>query len=182
MRVVVVACAFALLAACQKPAENNQQTSANKAANASEVASSTVAAAAARPLTKKAALKLMHERHEGMEAVGKANKAIRRALEGTPPDLATVKASAAKLAGLSRKASRWFPSGTGPDVGKTGAKPEIWQSPQDFSARLRDFQAAAKLFNTAAASGEVNAIKARYGDLGKTCKACHDKYRSEMHH
>ena len=38
------------------------------------------------------------------------------------------------------------------------------------------------MFNAAAASGDVGAIKARYADLGGACKACHDKYRSEMHH
>ena len=149
------------------------------------VASLTLLAAAgaiAAPLSKNAALKIMHERHEGMEAVGKANKEIRRALEATPPDLPTVKRSAARIAGLSRKASGWFPAGTGPELGKTGAKPEIWQTLPDFTAKLHDFQGAAKLFSAAAASGDANAIKARYTDLGKTCKACHDKYRSEMHH
>jgi cytochrome c556 len=31
-------------------------------------------------------------------------------------------------------------------------------------------------------SGDVNLIKAKFGELGQACKACHDKYRSEMHH
>jgi cytochrome c556 len=149
------------------------------------VASLTLLAAAgalAAPLSKQAALKIMHERHEGMETVGKNNKAIRRALEATPPDLATVKRSAAKVAELSQKASGWFPKGTGPELGKTGAKPDIWQNMPDFMARLHDFQGAAKAFSAAAASGDANAIKARYADLGKTCKTCHEKYRSEMHH
>ena len=30
--------------------------------------------------------------------------------------------------------------------------------------------------------GDVNAMKARYADLAGTCKACHDKYRTDMHH
>lgn len=141
-----------------------------------------IAVAAPKPLTKEAALKVMHERHEGMETVGKTNKALRRALEATPADLATVKVSAAKLADLSRRSSGWFPKGTGPELGKTGAKPEIWQTPSDFAAKLRDFQGATKALNSAAASGDLSKINARYADLGKTCKACHDTYRSEMHH
>ena len=28
----------------------------------------------------------------------------------------------------------------------------------------------------------LSAIKARFSDMGGACKACHDKYRSEMHH
>ena len=87
-----------------------------------------------------------------------------------------------QIADLSQKASGWFPAGTGPDVGKTGAKPEIWQNPQDFAAKLRNFQAAARRSTPPRQPGDVDAIKARFADLGGACKACHDKYRSEMHH
>jgi len=123
----------------------------------------------------------MHERHEGMEAVGKANKVLRREITADAPNIAEIRRSAGSMAKLAGQSSKWFPKGTGPEVGKTGAKPEIWQKPADFTARLRDFQGAAKLLN-AAATGDMNAVKARYADLGKTCKACHDSYRSEMHH
>ena len=129
-----------------------------------------------------AAARVMHARHEGMETIGKNFKALHRELAAGSPDLAIVRGSASTIANLSKKASGWFPAGTGPDIGKTGAKPEIWQQPADFAAKLHNFQGAAKLLNAAAAKGDVNAIKARYGDLGKTCKACHDKYRTEMHH
>jgi cytochrome c556 len=128
------------------------------------------------------ALKIMHDRHEGMETIGKTAKALHRELAGSSPNLANVRTAAAGIANLSRKASGWFPKGTGPELGKTGAKPEIWQNWPDFTAKLHNFQAAAKMFNAAAASGDVAAIKARYADLGGTCKACHDKYRAEMHH
>ena len=97
-------------------------------------------------------------------------------------DMAVIKASAAKIADLSGKASDWFQAGTGPDIGKTGAKPAIWQHPGDFTAKLTAFQRAAKTFASVSAGGDAAAAKAAYGDLGKTCKACHDTYRSEMHH
>ena len=127
-------------------------------------------------------LSVMHARHEGMETIGKANKAIRRELDGSSPNLAVVRSSGGQIAKLSRQASGWFPQGSGPELGKTGAKPEIWQTPQDFSAKLRNFQAAAQAFNVAAAGNDSGAIKARFADMGGTCKACHDKYRSDMHH
>jgi cytochrome c556 len=128
------------------------------------------------------AAQIMHERHEGMENIGKAFKALHREFDSSSPFVPTVRTSAAQIAGLSKKASGWFPAGTGPAVGKTGAKPEIWQTPQDFAAKLVAFQRAAQVFNAAAAGGDIDAAKARYADLGGTCKACHDKYRSEMHH
>ena len=137
---------------------------------------------AATSISKDKALAVMHDRHEGMETIGKANKAIRRELDGSSPNLATVRSGAATIAGLSRKASGWFPAGTGPDVAKTGAKPEIWQNPQDFAVKLAAFQKAAQAFKATAAGNDLNAIHASFGQMGQACKACHDKYRSEMHH
>jgi cytochrome c556 len=140
------------------------------------------AAATAAPLTKGKALAIMHERHEGMEKIGDTNKLLRREITSGSPFMPAVQSGAATIAGLSVKANGWFPKGTGPELGKTGAKPEIWQKPQDFAAKLHAFQAAAQAFNAAARSGDMAAIKARYADLGGACKACHDSYRSEMHH
>lgn len=126
-------------------------------------------------------LHIMHERHEGMEKIGNTNKLLHRELTSSNPFMPAVKSGAATIAGLSSRASGWFPAGTGPNAGKTGAKPEIWQNPQDFHAKLVGFQKAAQAFNAAAAAGDLDAIKARYADLDGACKACHDKYRTEMH-
>ena len=141
----------------------------------------TASAATVRVSGPKAA-QVMHERHEGMEAIGKAFKVLRREFDAGSPSVPTVRASAARITALGKRSSGWFPAGTGPDVAKTGAKLEIWQNPQDFAAKLSAFQKAAFVFDAAAAGGDMNAAKARYADLGGTCKACHDKYRTEMHH
>lgn len=125
---------------------------------------------------------VMHERHEGMESVGKAFKALRREFDSSSPNAATVRASANQIATLANRSSGWFPKGSGPEAGKTGAKPEIWRNWPDFVAKERAFQKSAQAFRSAAATGDMNAAKARFADLGGTCKACHDKYRAEMHH
>jgi cytochrome c556 len=152
------------------------------------IAVASVAMLAAASVTAKVggpqAAQVMHQRHEGMETIGKAFKALHREFDSSSPFAPTIRSSAVQLSGLAKQSSHWFPAGTGPEAGKTGAKPEIWQ-PQnkaDFAAKLGAFQRAALVFNAAAASGDLNAAKARYADLGGTCKACHDKYRSEMHH
>jgi cytochrome c556 len=136
----------------------------------------------AAALPKSKALAIMHERHEGMETIGKNFKALHRELDAASPDLNAVRASARNIQALSAKASHWFPRGTGPELGKTGAKTEIWQNPQDFITKMRDFQAEARAFSAAAGSSDLALIRAQSGDLGQACKACHDKYRSEMHH
>ena len=139
-------------------------------------------AATAAPLTKGRALAVMHQRHEGMEKIGDTNKLLRREITSGSPFMPAIQSGAATIAGLSVKAGGWFPRGTGPEIGKTGAKPVIWQKPKDFAVKLHNFQAAARAFNAAAGSGDMAAIKARYADLGGTCKACHDSYRAEMKH
>jgi cytochrome c556 len=183
MRAALFAIPMMLLSACGGPETsqaNNGQANISNSASPPATANAMVLLAAAP--TKAQALAIMHERHEGMETIGKANKALHRELTAASPDLGVIRASAAKIAELSQKASGWFPKGTGPELGKTGAKPEIWQNPEDFTAKLHNFQVAAEAFNAAAASGDLNAIKSHAGDLGQGCKACHDKYRSEMHH
>lgn len=149
---------------------------------AAAAVSVTAAGIAFAALPKDKALAIMHERHEGMEMIGKANKSLRRELQSSSPDPVAVRLAAAQTAQLSRKASGWFPAGTGPELGKTGAKPEIWQNSRDFAAKLAAFQRSAQALNAAAAGNDMAAVKARYAEIGQTCKACHDKYRSEMHH
>jgi cytochrome c556 len=134
------------------------------------------------PLPKDRALQVMKIRHDGMEQIGKDTKAIVRELKAGSPNLATMRGSAADIDKLAQQASGWFPLGTGPDVAKTRAKPDIWQAAEDFSSKLHNFQVAARAFDSAAHSGDVNAIKGRFSDLGGACKACHDKYRAEENH
>ena len=134
------------------------------------------------PMATDAAHQRMHERHEGMEQIGKSFKIAGRTLKSASPDLAQVRTSAATIATLAAKTPTWFPAGTGPDLGKTGAKPEIWQKPADFVAKDQALRQASAAFDAAAKAGDMTVIQARFGELGKTCKACHDSYRSEMHH
>lgn len=193
---LLAATAFALLAGCgQSTSQKNTAANANVPSgqvlpitdvDATMVAERPMEAMMqsmqGKPMEHGAAMQRMHERHEGMEQIGKSFKMAGRSLKSQPSDLTVVRSAAATIALLASKTPSWFPAGTGPDVGKTGAKPEIWQKPADFVARDRAFQQAAAAFNAAAKSGNMASIQARFADLGKTCKACHDSYRKEMHH
>lgn len=177
---LAAAAAAALLTGCRQSAE--APAADNVALKNSPVFPVTDDHPAARPpapVSKEEALKVMHERHEGMEDIGDAFKLLSREMKADAPNLAAVRSSAATVARLAPEVSRWFPPGTGPDVGKTRAKPEIWQKPEDFAAKTRAFQAAARAFDGTARAGDVAAIKASFGEVGKTCKACHDPYRAE---
>jgi cytochrome c556 len=181
-RLILIATATTLLTACgdkgaeqNVPAIENEVTATAAAAPGSDaVLGPAIAADKAKAL--------MHERHEGMEAIGDAFKLVNRELKGDNPDMAAIRKAADEIAAGAAKAPGWFPPGTGPDIGKTRAKAEIWQKPQDFAAKDAGFLPAAQAFKAAADAGEINAIKAKAGELGKACKACHDPYRAEEGH
>ena len=67
----------------------------------------------------------------------------------------------------------------GTDKGDTKAKPEIWTDPDKFNAGAKKMQDEMAKLNVAARSGNLDAIKAAAGEVGKACKGCHDDYRKE---
>lgn len=176
---LLAAAALALLAGCRQAADIPAANAEAPSGQVLPITDNHAAVLVRAPANRAAALKLMHDRHEGMEKIGDSFKLLGREMKANSPNLATVRKSAATIAGLAPKVSPWFPTGTGPNVGKTRAKAEIWQKPEDFAAKTRTFQAAARAFNATAKAGDVTAIKASFGELGKTCKACHDPYRAE---
>ena len=177
----MIGVAVTLLAACGSSSDGNEALAeANASGNAaSEAIENKVEQSNATPLQKEQALALMKERHENYEKIGDAMKAISRQLKAESPDLAQLRSGAATIAGLAPQVPNWFPAGTGPDVGKTEARAEIWQKPEDFAAKTQDFQKAAIAFNTAAQGSDLDSIRSAHADLGKSCKGCHDLYREE---
>ncbi len=67
----------------------------------------------------------------------------------------------------------------GSEKGTTRAKPEIWESTDDFESKLADLRSATTDLSAAAASGDMDAIKPAFGATGKACKSCHDEYKSK---
>ncbi len=67
----------------------------------------------------------------------------------------------------------------GSDKGDTKAKPEIWTEMDKFNAGAKKMQDEMAKLNVAAKSGNLDAIKAATGEVGKVCKGCHDDYRKE---
>ena len=175
-KLLTAVAACALVAGCRGQEQANR---AEAPGNQVMPSAETRTAGLGDPVDAETAKRLMHERHEGMEEIGDAMKLVSRELKGSNPDLAKVREGAGTMAELAPKVSGWFPPGTGPEVGKTQAKAEIWQKPEDFAAKTKTFQEAAQAFNAAAQGDDLAAIRAAHGELGKSCKACHDPYREE---
>ncbi len=188
MRIVSVAAIAASLAACGGPETSQGNNSAANMSNDARPPATAQGSAVTNgsmfdpPPSKEEAMRVHRDRHEGMEAMGKDNKIIKQELNAGSPNLDLVRSTAAKMSTLSEHASGWFHAGTGQELGKSGAKPEIWQNQADVAAKLSAFQKAMQAFSKVANGNDVAAMKTQFANLAGTCKACHDKYRSEMHH
>lgn len=132
-------------------------------------------AAIAAPLSRDAALKVIAQREAGYKEIGKSMRAAKQAID--KGDAAAARGPANRIAALAARAPGWFPAGSGPEAGKTSAKPLIWKQRADFDSKMKSFGAAAIAFRAVAAGGDLGAMKAAQGRLGQTCGACHEQYR-----
>jgi cytochrome c556 len=92
-------------------------------------------------------------------------------------DVKAVVASAAKLKQLENAFDKMFPPGS--DKGDTKALPAIWTDQAGFMAASKNADAAYDKLAVAAGSGDLAAVTAAFGDTGKACGACHDKFRAK---
>lgn len=97
---------------------------------------------------------------------------------GRMPFDAKVAADSAEIA-TSMSKLPFVAFGAGTDKGDTRAKAEIWSESDKFNAGASKMQEELVKFNVAAKTGNVDTIKAAVGEVGKTCKGCHDAYRKE---
>ncbi|HVY04376.1 MAG TPA: cytochrome c [Burkholderiales bacterium] len=94
-----------------------------------------------------------------------------------PYDAAAFARHAEIVAYMSKLPLEGFVAGS--ESGDTKAKPEIWLDMDDFKAKMEKMQAETARLAEVAKGGDLGAIKAQFGETGKACKACHDKYRNK---
>jgi cytochrome c556 len=114
----------------------------------------------------------IRERHELMEEIGKQAKALNGALKAS--DTAGVAPPAEAIARLAGRIVKLFPEGsTNP---KSRAKPEIWQKFDQFEALAGQLETSSSALAVAAKAGaDVQALAAK---VMKTCKGCHENFRT----
>ncbi|WP_434516109.1 cytochrome c [Dechloromonas sp. ARDL1] len=77
---------------------------------------------------------------------------------------------------LSRASIDGFVAGS--HEGETKAKPEIWQDWPRFRSQIEKFQADATRLKEIARGGNLEALKTAVSDMTRTCKNCHDDYKT----
>ena len=84
-------------------------------------------------------------------------------------------ASLAAVASIDKSA--FFPEGTSAeDMDGTEALPAIWEDMDDFMQGFDELEAATETLAASAGDG-LDALRQGVGQVGQTCKACHDDYR-----
>lgn len=95
-----------------------------------------------------------------------------------PWDQEAIEMYAMRLAQVAPMIAEGFPADSQSGA-PTDAKPEIWKNLDDFNAKARDLEAATAKFAETVKGGDRKAIAAGLGEVGGTCKACHEKYRAD---
>ncbi|HLW26293.1 MAG TPA: cytochrome c [Kiloniellales bacterium] len=128
---------------------------------------------------------LIQERQEFMKELGSNLKAIRDYVQqgtGSPEEVAE---AARHIGERADEIPDLFPEGTGMnevDI-ETGARPEIWEDPEDFAAKAASLREAALNFaDQAEQNGDDRATMGRgLATLGRDgCGACHQVYREDL--
>lgn len=64
-------------------------------------------------------------------------------------------------------------------LANTRAKSEVWTNPAKFKEGAERLNAEVARLAAAARTTDVAATRAAFGEVGKTCKGCHDEFRRE---
>jgi len=116
------------------------------------------------------------QRQDNRKATAAAMRAIKGIIDAKGDTKGAVE-QAAKLKELELAFVKLFPAGS--DKGETKALPVIWTDWAGFEAANKATLAAYDKLAVAAGSGDVAALTVAFGDTGKACGACHDKFRAK---
>jgi cytochrome c556 len=117
-------------------------------------------------------------RHHHFHELGDAFKVVRDQTKAASPDFALIEKNAQIVQTATVDQGKWFAKGTGPETGKTRALGEIWKNSKDFEAAQKMFADKAPALLAAAKAKDIAAVRTSFGDVGKSCKNCHDTFRA----
>ena len=96
-----------------------------------------------------------------------------------PFDEAVMARNAERMAQLAAMLPDYLATDTTQFNEGSDAKPEIWQNRDDFNEKAKALLDASLALQAVVASKNESAYRGAIGDLGGTCKACHDDYKAE---
>jgi len=116
---------------------------------------------------------------EKRQALMKSNSAAAKAINAAvkAKDYATIEAKAKVIMENAREIPDLFPKGS--TMGKTRAKPEIWEKWDAFSENPKKLGKAAADLADAAKSKDDAALTVKVKALGSVCSNCHKTFRAK---
>jgi len=67
----------------------------------------------------------------------------------------------------------------GTDKGDTTLNAAVFAQQSEFKAGAQAFEAGTAKLVSVSQSGDLNAVKAQFGEVAKSCKGCHEKFRTK---
>lgn len=118
-------------------------------------------------------------RQSVMNVIGRAMGPMGAMAQGKAPfNAATVQKNAALIDTMLTLP--WNSFGPGTDKGApTKADPKIWSDSAKFKQAAEANQKAVAALVAESKSGDEAKFKAAFGEVGKTCKGCHDDFRTK---
>lgn len=121
--------------------------------------------------------KVVAYRKAVMDSLGAHITAISSVVKGDTSYVGHIAAHASAMAAVAGMIPDIFPEGSG--VGDTRAKPEIWKNRSKFDEAAKNLKVQATKLAEVAPGGDVAAIGAQLGQVGKACGGCHDTFRAK---
>lgn len=118
---------------------------------------------------------IVKQRQDNRKQAAAAMRTIKGVID-SKGDAKVVVEQAAKLKELEAAFEKMFPAGSDKD---SKALPTVWSDSAGFLAASKAANAAYDKLATAAGTGDMAAITAAFGETGKACGACHDKFRAK---
>ena len=119
---------------------------------------------------------VIKQRQENRKQTAATMRAIKGVIDAKG-DVKTIVPQAAKLKELELAFVKLFPAGS--DKGDTKALPTVWSDMAGFQAASKNVDGAYDKLAVAAGSGDLAAVTTAFGDTGKACGACHEKFRAK---
>ena len=122
---------------------------------------------------------IVKERMDGMMAMCKALGTVADMFKGKAAfDADQVAAAARIVEGHAAEMGSLFPDTKHSREGKgTEALPAIWENKEDFLAIAKALETKSADLAKIAATNDQSQIRRAFGEMAKTCSACHSDYR-----
>ncbi|HKO58452.1 MAG TPA: cytochrome c [Thermoanaerobaculia bacterium] len=112
-----------------------------------------------------------------MKAMGAHMNAMSMVVKKQMSDRSRLPVDAEALRGLAGGLPLLFPKGTGPEVARTAAKPDVWQREAEFRAAAARLERETLRLAQLARGKDVRAFDAQFEAVNAACNECHQQFR-----